>query len=119
MKFTEEHLWLRPEDDGVVIGISEQALEELGEIIFVELPEAGTVIAKDDELLVIETSEGATDILAPVDGEIVEVNEALSDEPGVINEDAIGAGWFLKIEASDLSQLDEFMEEAAYRAFIA
>ncbi|MEP5154938.1 glycine cleavage system protein GcvH [Planktotalea sp.] len=119
MKYTEEHLWLREEDDGVVIGLTEHVIEELGELSFVELPEVGTTVTKDEEIIVIEASDASSDILSPIDGEIVEVNEALVDNPSLANEDAIGAGWFLKIEASDETQLDEFMEEATYSKYIA
>ncbi len=118
MKFTEEHEWLRPEDDVVVIGITELATSQLGDIVFVELPEAGTTIAKDDEIVVIESVKAASDILAPIDGEIVEVNEALADNPGLANEDAQGDGWFIKVKASDPSQMDDYMDEAAYKAMI-
>ncbi|MGH1576462.1 glycine cleavage system protein GcvH [Planktotalea sp.] len=119
MKFTEEHEWLRVEDDGVVIGITEHATEQLGDIVFVELPEVGTTVTKDEEIVVIESVKAASDILAPIDGEIIEVNEALAENPALANEDAIGAGWFVKIEASDASQMDEYMTEAAYKKFIA
>lgn len=119
MKYTEEHLWLREEDDGVLIGVTEHAIEEFGEMVFIELPEVGTTVTKDEEIIVIEASEASSDILSPIDGEIVEVNEALVNNPALANEDAIGAGWFIKIEASDEAQLEEFMEEAAYRKYIA
>ena len=79
MKFTEEHEWLRPEDDIVVVGITEHATEQLGDLVFVELPEAGATVVKDDEIVVIESVKAASDICAPLDGEIVEVNEALED----------------------------------------
>ncbi|WP_371225913.1 glycine cleavage system protein GcvH [Roseovarius sp. 2305UL8-3] len=119
MKFTEEHEWLREEDGVIVVGITEHASEQLGDIVFVELPEVGTEVTKDDEIVVIESVKAASDILAPIDGEIVEVNEALADEPSKVNEDAIGDGWFFKIKASDPSQMDDYMDEAAYQAFIA
>lgn len=119
MKFTEEHEWLRPEDDLIVVGITEHATTQLGDIVFVELPEVGTTVAKDDEAVVIESVKAASDILAPLDGEIVEVNEALADNPALANEDATGAGWFFKIQPSDPSQMDEYMDEAAYNALIA
>lgn len=119
MKFTEEHEWLREEDGVIVVGITEHASEQLGDIVFVELPEVGTEVAKDDEIVVIESVKAASDILAPLDGEIVEVNEALADEPGKVNEDPIGDGWFFKIKASDASQMDDYMDEAAYKDFIA
>jgi glycine cleavage system H protein len=119
MKFTEEHEWLRPEDDVVVVGITEHATTQLGDIVFVELPEVGRTVTKDEEIVVIESVKAASDIMAPVDGEIVEVNDALSDNPALANEDAIGAGWFFKIKPSDPSQMDDYMDEAAYNAFIA
>ncbi|MFK7938630.1 MAG: glycine cleavage system protein GcvH [Roseovarius sp.] len=119
MKFTEEHEWLREEDGLIVVGITEHASEQLGDIVFVELPEEGTEVAKDDEVVVIESVKAASDILAPIDGEIVEVNALLADEPGKVNEDAIGDGWFFKIKASDPGQMDDYMDEAAYKTFIA
>ncbi len=119
MKFTEEHEWLRTEGDVVVVGITEHATTQLGDIVFVELPEVGTTVVKDDEVVVIESVKAASDISAPIDGEIVEVNSALTDNPGLANEDAIGDGWFFKIKPSDPSQMDGLMDEAAYNAMIA
>ncbi len=118
MKFTEEHEWLRVEGDVVVVGISEHAAEQLGDVVFVELPDTDTEVAKDDEVVVIESVKAASDILAPIDGEIVEVNEMLVDEPGKVNEDAQGDAWFFKIKPADASQMDEMMDEAAYKKFI-
>lgn len=118
MKFTEEHEWLRVEGDVVVVGVTAHAAEQLGDVVFVELPEAETEVSKDDEVCVIESVKAASDILAPIDGEIVEVNEALVDEPGKVNEDPIGDAWFFKIKPSDLSQMDDYMDEAAYNDFI-
>ncbi|WP_223421908.1 glycine cleavage system protein GcvH [Tateyamaria pelophila] len=119
MKFTEEHEWLRSEDDVVVIGITEHATTQLGDLVFVELPEVGTTVTKDDEIVVIESVKAASDILAPIDGEIVEVNEALTDNPAMVNEDPLGDGWFVKIAPSDPTQIEGYMTEAAYQAFIA
>ena len=119
MKFTEEHEWLRVEDDGtVVIGITEHAAEQLGDIVFVELPDVGTVVSKDDEVVVIESVKAASDILAPIDGEIVEVNDAIVGEPSKVNEDPEGEAWFFKIRIEDASQMDDYMDEAAYKKFI-
>ena len=118
MKFTEEHEWLREEDGEMVVGITIHAAEQLGDVVFVELPDEGTVVSKDDEVVVIESVKAASDILAPVDGEITEVNSALTDNPSMVNEDAQGAGWFFKMKVSDPSQMDEFMDEAAYEKFI-
>ena len=119
MTFTEEHEWLRVEGDLVVVGITEHASEQLGDIVFVELPEPGTTVSKDDEVVVIESVKAASDILAPLDGEIVEVNELLADEPAKVNEDAIGDGWFFKMKIEDMSAMDDLMDEAAYQAFIS
>ena len=119
MKFTEEHEWLLVEDDLVVVGISSHAAEQLGDVVFVELPEVGTTVAKDDECVVIESVKAASDIVAPLDGEIVEVNAAIVEEPGKINEDPEGEAWFFKIRPEDLSQMDEYMDEKAYKAFIS
>lgn len=118
MKFTEEHEWLRIEDDLVVVGITEHASTQLGDVVFVELPEEGTTVSKDDEIVVIESVKAASDILAPLDGEIVEVNEILADEPSKVNDDPMGDAWFFKIKPSDLSQMDEYMDEAEYNKFI-
>ena len=118
MKFTEEHEWLKPDGDLIIVGITEHAATQLGDIVFVELPEAGTEVAKDDEVVVIESVKAASDILAPIDGEIVEVNEALGDEPAKVNEDPMEGGWFFKIKPSDPSQMDEYMDEAAYKKLV-
>ena len=118
MKFTEEHEWLRVEDDVVVVGITEHASEQLGDVVFVVLPEAGATVTKDDEIAVIESVKAASDILAPVDGEIVEVNDAIVATPSLVNEDPTGDGWFFKMKLDDLSVLDEFMDEAEYKDFI-
>ncbi len=119
MKFTEEHEWLRVEGDLVVVGITEHAAEQLGDVVFVELPEPDTTVSKDDEIVVIESVKAASDILAPVDGEIVEVNDALTDNPALVNEDPQGDAWFFKMKLEDMSALDDFMDEAEYKDFIA
>lgn len=118
MKYTEEHEWLRPEGDIVVVGITAHAAEALGEIVFVELPEAGTEVSKDDDAVVIESVKAASDILAPLDGEIVEVNEALVETPGMINEDPMEGAWIFKMKLSDPSEMDALMDENAYKAHI-
>jgi len=118
MKFTEEHEWLRVEGDVVVVGITAHASEQLGDVVFVELPEVGDEVTKDDDIVVIESVKAASDILAPIDGEVVEINEILNDEPGKVNEDPQGDAWFFKLKASDLSQMDDYMDEAAYNKLI-
>ena len=118
MKFTKEHEWLRVEGDLVVVGITEHAAEALGDVVFVELPELETQVAAGDEVSVIESVKAASDILAPVDGEIVEVNDKLSDNPGLVNTDPLGEAWFFKLKIDDLSVLDEFMTEDEYKDLI-
>ena len=106
MKYTEEHEWLRADGDVYIVGITEHATTQLGDLVFVELPEVGSTVTKDDEIVVIESVKAASDILAPLDGEIVEVNGALTESPSMINEDAMGAAWFFKMKVSDMSALD-------------
>ncbi len=118
MKFTEEHEWLRKDGDIVVVGITAHAAEALGEIVFVELPDADTEVTKDEEVVVIESVKAASDILAPLDGEIVEVNEALVENPGMINEDPQESAWIFKMKLSDPSEMDALMDENAYKAHI-
>ncbi len=118
MKFTEEHEWLQDDDGVVTVGITDHAAEQLGDIVFVELPEVGTEVTKDEEVVVIESVKAASDILAPIDGEIVEVNEAIVDEPSKVNEDPMGGGWFFKVKPSDPGQMDDYMDEAGYKSFI-
>jgi len=118
MKFTEEHEWLRVEDDLVVVGITEHAAEQLGDLVFVELPDEGRMVVKDEEVVVIESVKAASDIMAPVDGEIVEVNGALVDNPALVNEDPTGDGWFFKMKLEDMSVMDDMMDEAEYLKFI-
>ena len=119
MKFTEEHEWLRTEGDIVVVGITEHASTQLGDVVFVELPEEGTTVSKDDEIVVIESVKAASDILAPLDGEIIEINEALADEPSKVNEDPMGEAWFFKMKPSDPSQVEEYMTEDEYNKLIS
>ena len=117
LKYTEEHEWVRLDGDACVIGISDYAQEQLGDIVFVELPEVGKVVTQGDEAAVIESVKAASELYAPVAGEVIEVNAALSDDPSLVNSDPTGEGWFVKIKLSDTSQLDGLMDEAAYKAF--
>lgn len=118
MKYTQDHEWLRIEGDLIVVGITEHAATQLGDVVFVELPEVETMVAAGDEVVVIESVKAASDIAAPVDGEIVAVNEALVDTPALVNEDPTGAAWFFKIKVDDLSVLDQFMDEDEYNDLI-
>ncbi len=119
MKYTEEHEWLRVDGDVVVVGITEHAAEQLGDVVFVELPEAETKVTKGDDIVVIESVKAASDIVAPLDGEIVEVNDDLADNPGLVNEDPTGKAWFFKIKVEDLSQMDDYMTEEEYQDMIS
>ena len=118
MKYTKDHEWLRVEGDLVVVGITEHAATALGDVVFVELPEVETRVAEGDEVSVIESVKAASDILAPVDGEIVAVNDKLTDSPALVNEDPLGAGWFFKMKLDDMSVLDQFMDEDEYQELI-
>ncbi|OYU39372.1 MAG: glycine cleavage system protein H [Pseudorhodobacter sp. PARRP1] len=118
MKYTKDHEWLRVEGDVVVVGITEHAATALGDVVFVELPEPETVVAEGDEVCVIESVKAASDILAPLDGEIVAVNTKLVDNPSLVNEDPTGAAWFFKIKVDDLSVLDALMDEDEYNDLI-
>ena len=118
MKYTKEHEWMRVEGDLVVVGITEHAATALGDVVFVELPETETMVAAGDDICVIESVKAASDILAPLDGEIVEVNTKLADSPALVNEDPTGAAWFFKLKVDDLSVLDQFMDEDEYNDLI-
>ena len=118
MKFTEDHEWLRADGDTITVGITAHAAEQLGDVVFIELPEAETQVAKGDDIVVIESVKAASDIAAPLDGEIVEVNDALADNPGLVNEDPLGAAWFFKMKVEDQAQLNDYMDEDAYNELI-
>jgi glycine cleavage system H protein len=118
MKYTEEHEWLLIENDVVTVGITEHAAEQLGDVVFVELPEIGDLVSKDESICVIESVKAASDILSPLDGKIIEINEAIVETPSLVNADPNEAGWFFKIEVSDMEPVAEYMDEAAYLSFI-
>ena len=119
MKYTEEHDWLRVEGELVVVGITKFATEQLGDVVFVELPDPGTIVSRGDEIVVIESVKTASEISAMYDGEIVAVNEALVETPSLVNEDPTGTAWFFKIKLADMAVLDALMDEAAYKDMIA
>ena len=118
LRFSEEHEWVRLDGDVATVGISNFAQEQLGDVVFVELPAPGKTVAKGDEAAVVESVKAASEVYAPVSGEIVEANDALADEPARINEDAEGNGWFFKVKISDSSELDGLMDANAYAAFV-
>lgn len=118
VKYTEDHEWVSVDGDVGTIGITDHAQEQLGDIVFVELPDVGNTVAKGDEAGVVESVKAASEIYAPISGEIVEVNAALADAPATANTDPTGQGWFFKIKLSDPSELDGLMDEGAYKTFV-
>lgn len=117
--YTQEHEWLRVEDDGLVtVGITDYAQDHLGDIVYVQLPEAGKEVAKGEEAAVIESVKTAGEILMPAAGLVTEINTTLADEPGKVNEDPLGAGWFFKFKANQASDLNSFLDDAGYKAYI-
>ncbi|MFT3965707.1 MAG: glycine cleavage system protein GcvH [Sphingobium sp.] len=117
--FTDEHEWIDVSGDIATVGITDYAQEQLGDIVFVELPEEGKAFSKGDDAAVVESVKAASDIYAPASGEVVEVNGALEDEPALVNSDAEEEGWFFKLRLADPGELDALMDEAAYKAFVA
>lgn len=114
--FTDDHEWVVAEVDGTaLIGITDYAQAQLGELVYIELPEVGSEISRGDACAVIESVKSASDLIAPVSGEIIEVNEELDADPGKVNEDAMGAGWFIKVKMSDPAELEELMDEDTYQ----
>ena len=116
--FTGEHEWIKVEGDTATIGISTHAQEALGDIVFAEVPEQGKSLNKGDEAAVVESVKAASDVYAPVAGEVIMGNPALADDPALINRDPEGAGWFFKMTLADASELDGLMGEAAYREWV-
>jgi glycine cleavage system H protein len=117
--FTKEHEWVRVEGNNAIVGISNHAQEQLGDIVFAETPEAGRSLRKGDEAAVVESVKAASDVYSPISGTVIEGNPALADDPAIINNDPEGAGWFFKLEVTDPSELEGLMDEAAYRDFVA
>ena len=119
MKYSKEHEWVRLEGDIATVGISEFAQEQLGDVVFVELPEVGRTVEQNGDAAVVESVKAASEVYAPVSGEVVEINGALEDDPELVNRAPTGEGWFMKIKISDPSQVDDMMDEAAYNDFVA
>ena len=117
-KYSQEHEWIRVEGDVGTIGITQYAQEQLGDVVFVDVPQAGRKVAKGEACAVVESVKAASDIYAPVSGEVTEANAALADSPGDVNAEPMGKGWFFKIMLSDKGELAGLMDEAAYDAFV-
>ena len=119
LRYTKEHEWVRLDGDVATVGISDHAQEQLGELVFVELPEIGRQVARGGSLAVVESVKAASDVYAPVGGEVVEANAELEGDPGLINRSAEDQGWFCKLRVADPGELTELMDAAAYKAYVA
>ncbi len=118
VKFTEEHEWITVQGGVATVGITTHAAEQLGDVVFVDLPAIGKKVEKGKEAAVVESVKAASEVYAPIDGEIVAVNTAIADEPSLVNSDAEGGAWFMKIKIANPSQLDSMMDRAAYDKFV-
>jgi glycine cleavage system H protein len=116
--FTEDHEWIEVDGDHATVGITEYAQEQLGDIVFAEVPASGTELKKGGDAAVVESVKAASDVYAPVSGEVLEGNGALEGDPALINSDPEGEGWFFKLTLSDMGELDSLMDAAAYKAFV-
>ena len=119
VRYTKDHEWVRQDGDAVVIGITDYAQSQLGDVVYVELPEIGRRIEQGKEAAVVESAKAASEVYAPVSGEVVAVNDGIVADPAKVNADAMGEGWFIKVRLADPKQLDGLMDEAAYQAFVA
>lgn len=117
--FTQDHEWIDVDSDSATVGITTYAQEQLGDIVFAEVPAVGTTLTKGGDAAVVESVKAASDVYAPVSGTVTEGNDALGDDPALVNSDPEGAGWFFKLTLSDPAELDGLMDEAAYKAFVA
>lgn len=118
LKYTEEHEWLSLDSGVATVGITAHAAEQLGDLVFVELPEVGSKVAKGDKAATVESVKAASEVYAPLDGEVVEVNQAIVDDPSLVNSAPQGDGWFFKLRLADVSAMDKLLDEAAYQKLI-
>jgi len=118
LRYTRDHEWVRIDGDLAVVGISDYAQSQLGDVVYVELPEIGRLVEQGKEAAVVESVKAASEVYAPVSGEVVEVNEALAADPARVNADPTGEGWFIKLRLDDPKQLDTLMDEEAYKRFV-
>jgi glycine cleavage system H protein len=118
LKFSKEHEWVRMDGDVATVGITDYAQTQLGDVVYVELPPVGKQVEQDKEAAVVESVKAASEVYAPLSGEVVAINDALADEPGKVNTAPTGDGWFFKLRLKDLKQLDGLMDEAAYDAYV-
>ena len=118
IKYSEDHEWILIEGETGTVGVTDYAQEQLGDVVFVELPEVGKTLAKGDEVAVVESVKAASELYAPVSGEVTEANDALAEDPAQVNSDPLGAGWFFKLRITAPAELDGLMDEAAYKAYV-
>jgi glycine cleavage system H protein len=118
LRYSEEHEWVSVEGNVATVGISDFAQEQLGDVVFVELPEVGAAISAGDQVAVVESVKAASEVFSPVSGEVVEINDVIVEEPAGVNVDAEGDGWFFKIKLTDPSEIDDLMDAKAYAAFV-
>lgn len=118
IRYTKEHEWLRIDDSIATVGISDHAQEQLGEIVFVDLPDVGKAVSQSDDMAVVESVKAASDVYAPITGEIVEVNDTLADQPGQVNDSPEEKGWFCKIKIGNPGELDDLMDTDAYQSYL-
>ena len=118
VKYTEDHEWIRIDGDIGTIGITDYAQEQLGDVVFVELPDVGRAVDKGGEAAVVESVKAASEIYAPISGEITDANQAVADDPALVNSDPTGEGWFFKLKIADAGELDGLMDEAAYKSHV-
>lgn len=118
-RYSKDHEWVTVEGDIGTVGISSFAQEQLGDVVFVELPEVGRTVGANDQIAVVESVKAASEVFTPVGGSVTEINEALADEPGLVNADPEGGAWFYRLKLSDPKELEALMDEAAYAAFTA
>ena len=118
VRYSKDHEWVKIDGDTATVGITHYAQEQLGDVVFVELPEVGKKVEQGKELATVESVKAASEVYAPISGEVIEVNSALSDAPATVNEEAQGKGWFAKLKVADKNQLAALMDEAAYKKFV-
>jgi len=118
IRYTKEHEWVKIDGDTATVGISPYAQEQLGDVVFVELPEVGKKVEQGKEMAVVESVKAGSEVYAPISGQVTEVNGALTDAPATVNEDAMGKGWFAKLKLTNKADLDGMMDEAAYKKYV-
>ena len=119
LKYTADHEWLKIEGNIATVGITQHATTQLGDLVFVQLPDVGTQVTTGGAAAVVESVKAASDVFAPLDGKVVEINQAIADDPSLVNSDPLGKGWFFKLKLADTAALDGLLDEAAYQKLIA